>query len=93
MEEFILHEKIRNTKYYTAIIPSSIIIHKKHASIGKINYRATWELIKSHHHYIKEYRDFGKIMGIFALSSVSIYRGVGMLSTFLKSLFARPLNH
>jgi GT2 family glycosyltransferase len=92
MEEFILHEKIRKTKYFTAIVPSSVIIHKKHASIGKINYRATWELIRSHHHYIKAYRDFGKIPGILALAGVGIYRGVGMLRMFLKSLVMRPLN-
>ncbi len=84
LEEFVLHERVRSTKYITIIVPDSIVIHKGHASIGKINYRAHWREFQSLYYYLTNYREFGKIATAFALSSVGFRNAVRVTSTFLK---------
>ncbi len=85
LEEFILHEKIRRTKFHTAIVPSSIIVHKKQRSIGTVNYKALWESYKSYNYYLWNYRNFGITGTVLALINVSISRAARVLKKFVGS--------
>jgi len=84
LEEFILHEKVRRTGFSTVIVPSSRIVHKGHSSIGKKNYRAIAESLRSLNYYLCNYREFGRVAVFFALASVAIKGGVEALSMFLR---------
>lgn len=87
LEEFILHEKVRKTKYSTVIVPDSVIVHKRHASITGKKYRATWESFKSLNYYLWYYRNFGKIANILALSIAAIQVSASFLHMFVASSF------
>jgi len=84
LEEFILHEKVRRTGFSTVIVPSSRIVHKGHSSIGKKNYGAIGESLRSLNYYLCNYREFGRVAVFFALASVAIKGGVEALSMFLR---------
>ncbi|VAX27646.1 hypothetical protein MNBD_NITROSPIRAE03-1203 [hydrothermal vent metagenome] len=85
LEEFILHEKVRRTGFSTVIVPSSRIVHKGHSSVGKQNYGAIGESLRSLNYYLSNYREFGRVEVFFALASVAVKGGVEALSMFLKS--------
>jgi GT2 family glycosyltransferase len=59
LEEFILHEKLRSTSYYTAIVPLSTAIHKGGRSIANVDSVALNRYSKaSFRYYLRRYRRF-----------------------------------
>ena len=90
LEEFILHEKIRKTEYRTVIVPSSMIIHKGHASMKRIQYGIRLHSYRSLIYYLFQHRHFGKTATIFSLLSVGVASGVGVLKMFFTSIFSFP---
>ena len=85
LEEFILHERIRRTKYHTVIVPTSRIIHKGHGSVGKRKLFSLWISLKSLRYYLLNHRRFGKCSVIFAISSVGIREAAGILRLYIKA--------
>ncbi len=85
LEEFILHEKVRKTRYFTVIAPHSRIAHKGRSSIGEENYRAVWESLKSLSYYLWNYRNFGRIATISALTSVAVRMASEVLRIFMRN--------
>jgi len=80
LEEFILHEKLRATPYYTAIVPASTVIHKGGRSIANVDSVALNRFSKaSFRYYLRRYRGFPSISIelILLASSLPVLLGEG----------------
>ena len=80
-EEFILHEKIRNTRFTTVIVPQSRIVHKGGQSIRTMGTRATLAYLRSLNYYLREYRGVGIVPRGVILFSAAIKVGPGIVKT------------
>jgi len=85
LEEFILHEKLRDTKYRTVIVPSSRIVHRKGRSISTIPpYKNVFASLASLNYYLRRYRRVGALLRALVLTSGALYRIPGLVKSLLR---------
>ena len=87
-EEFILHEKMRKTAFFTAIVPSSIVIHRRHRAINACGRKVMRHSLNSAKYYLRTYRDFGKSGTAFAIVCFEIHWGIKAARAVAKSYFS-----
>lgn len=70
LEEFILHEKLRNTKMHNFIVPQSQIVHKKARSVAVIPSSLQAKMmLRSLCYYLTSYRKCNKIITYLLMAS------------------------
>lgn len=84
LEEFILHEKMRRTNYHTLIVPHSIIIHKRHASMEGRKLFPFIAILRSLRYYLAYHRHYRRIATFLALTSVGMYGIAGIVGSRMK---------
>jgi len=80
-EEFILHEKIRGTRYKTVMVPRSRIVHKAGRSVKTVGARTVLAYLQSLDYYLREYRNMGFVLRLTALLSAVAKLGPGALKS------------
>lgn len=85
-EEFILHEKLRNTSWETWVVPESEIIHKgaKSTSLKTKPFMIKVEL-KSLFYYLKNYRKIPNVVIIILIINILPLIGLIMVRDFIFS--------
>ena len=84
LEEFIIYEKLNNIVMISFVVPNSVILHKKGKSKNKISSDIINTIAKkSLRYYLREYKNYGKIVTEIILLSTSNPVGL-MLSKYNK---------
>lgn len=85
-EEFILHEKLRTSKYRTFLVPQAKIVHKGHSAADSMYFRTVFENLKSMRYYLFQCRNFGRVATLMAFSSAALAKSLRCCSAFFRRL-------
>lgn len=80
-EEFILYEKMRETRFKTVVVPRSRVMHKGGRSIRTISTRAALADLRSLNYYLRRYRGVGPFRRAAMMLSATAFFLPGILKT------------
>jgi hypothetical protein len=80
-EEFILHEKIKQTAFRTMIVPASRVTHIEHQSLGQDDVGPVIANIKSLNVYLRKYRSVSAPMRWLIVASVFLDYAPGLVKS------------
>ncbi len=88
-EEFILFEKVRKTEFQTVVVPASRVIHKCQKTIGEETPTVALSHVSSVNHYLKHYRNTGRLIRWIVVSSIGLSLIPGILRRWLRDSLSR----